>query len=86
MIRFPKGYALVELFRYRPTLDWGTSESERRGEARYVAYLVRGAGKLAWRDLGVAQSLEQALWEFRAALSIRRAAMCGCWPWRLRSV
>ena len=65
----PEGSALVELFQYCPKSGWGTSKSERRGEARYVAYVLRCTGELNWRDLGEAQSLDRALWEFRAALS-----------------
>ncbi|WP_437758328.1 CHAT domain-containing protein [Sorangium sp. So ce1389] len=57
----PDGAALVELFRYQPFNPRGTEAANRRwGNARYVAYVLRHRGDIAWADLGEAAPIEDA--------------------------
>ncbi|NOU09180.1 MAG: CHAT domain-containing protein [Nitrospira sp.] len=63
----PCGATLVEYFCYRPR-D-ATAVSDRWGVPRYVAYVLKRAGEPAAIDLGVAQSIDDLVLEFRTALS-----------------
>ncbi|WP_437667284.1 tetratricopeptide repeat protein [Sorangium sp. So ce1182] len=65
----PDGAALVELFRYYPFNPRGTSAANTQwGKARYVAYVLRQSGDVAWADLGQAETIEDAADELLRAL------------------
>ncbi|WP_438035773.1 CHAT domain-containing protein [Sorangium sp. So ce204] len=69
----PDGAALVELFRYKPFNPRGTKAANTRwGNARYVAYVLRRSGDIAWADLGEAAPIEDAA--DRLLLALRRPA------------
>ncbi len=64
----PKNAALVEFAVYRP-YNWKTTNDETGyGEPRYIAYVLRESGKLAWKDLGASKPIDTAIKEFRLAL------------------
>ena len=64
----PKDAALIEFSVYRP-YNWKTESDETGyGEPRYIAYILRGSGKLAWKDLGASKPIDKAIKEFRIAL------------------
>jgi len=67
----PEGAALVEWFRYKPFKISGKGANPR-GEARYIAYVLRRKGEIEWADLGDAAPIEAAVRELRNKL--RRAA------------
>ncbi|HZF49420.1 MAG TPA: CHAT domain-containing tetratricopeptide repeat protein [Polyangiaceae bacterium] len=67
----PEGAALVEWFRYKPSKNAG-ERTDSQGEARYVAYVLRREGEIAWVDLGDAAPIEAAVKALRNKL--RRAA------------
>jgi CHAT domain-containing protein/Tfp pilus assembly protein PilF len=67
----PEGAALVEWFRYEPFKIAGKRASSP-SEARYVAYVLRREGEIAWVDLGDAAPIEAAVKALRNKL--RRAA------------
>ncbi|XYI00861.1 tetratricopeptide repeat protein [Sorangium sp. So ce1128] len=65
----PDGAALVELFRYRPFNPRETHAANTVwGDARYVAYVLRHSGDVAWADLGAAETIEDATDELLRAL------------------
>jgi CHAT domain-containing protein/tetratricopeptide (TPR) repeat protein len=65
----PQGAALVELFRYRPFHSLVPAASEMSPMPRYVAYLLRSQGDIAWVDLGTAAPIEAAVDRLRRALA-----------------
>ncbi|WP_438037252.1 CHAT domain-containing protein [Sorangium sp. So ce204] len=65
----PDGAALVEVFRYHPFNPRGTLAANTIwGKARYVAYVLRHGGDIAWADLGEAAPIEDAAERFLRAL------------------
>jgi CHAT domain-containing protein/tetratricopeptide (TPR) repeat protein len=54
----PAGAALAEFFSYRPFEAKAKTQAERFGPARYVAYVLGGAGEPLWADLGGAKEIE----------------------------
>ncbi|WP_437758326.1 tetratricopeptide repeat protein [Sorangium sp. So ce1389] len=69
----PAGAALVELFRYHPLDPAADSLETQWGKPRYVAYVLRREGDIAWADLGEAEPIEEAVHGLRKALA--RAAI-----------
>ncbi|XYI00860.1 tetratricopeptide repeat protein [Sorangium sp. So ce1128] len=69
----PAGAALVELFRYHPLDPAADSFESQWGKPRYVAYVLRREGDIAWADLGEAEPIEEAVHGLRKALA--RAAV-----------
>src|SRR5262245_25606078 len=59
----PEDGALVEVVRYRPFHPDATATAHRWGAPRYVAYVLRRAGPIAWVDLGEAHAIETAVSE-----------------------
>lgn len=57
----PDGAALVELFRYHPFHVGALKSPDHWEEARYVAYVLRRGGDIAWADLGDAAPIEAAV-------------------------
>ncbi|XYI00858.1 tetratricopeptide repeat protein [Sorangium sp. So ce1128] len=65
----PDGAALIELFRYLPFDPRGTEATKTKwGKSRYVAYVLRHSGDIAWADLGEAEPIENAAERFLRAL------------------
>ncbi|WP_437758330.1 tetratricopeptide repeat protein [Sorangium sp. So ce1389] len=65
----PDEAALVELFRYYPLNSKETPAANTQwGKARYVAYVLRQSGDVAWADLGEAETIEDAADELLRAL------------------
>jgi CHAT domain-containing protein/tetratricopeptide (TPR) repeat protein len=60
----PPGAALVEFALYSP-YDW---QVRNLGDLRYVAYVLRPDGGIAWADLGEAAAVDRMVHAFRAAL------------------
>ena len=67
----PEGAALVEWFRYRPA-NPKAEPTDQWGEARYVAYVLRRGGEIAWADLGEAAPIQAAVRALRD--NLHRAA------------
>ncbi len=76
----PEDAALVEIAAYHRIIPTGVTTRERRGELRYVAYVIRRRGEVRWKDLGDAKLIDEAVEQMRAALrdpkrtDVRRAA------------
>lgn len=66
----PENAALIEFAIYRPfePKAIGDDETKAFGEPRYVAYVVRKNGKIQWKDLGVAKTIDDSIENFRQAL------------------
>ncbi|WP_437307859.1 CHAT domain-containing tetratricopeptide repeat protein [Sorangium sp. So ce388] len=64
----PEDAALIELFAYRPYQP-RTTQRDRLGEPRYVAYVLRRKGGPAFADLGEVKAIDAAVEELRRALS-----------------
>lgn len=64
----PAAAALIEFVLYRPFSLQGKI-TERIGPPRYVAYVLRRQGPLAWIDLGEAAPIDNSVAELRKALS-----------------
>ena len=60
----PAGTVLVELAVYAPY-----TPPQQRGPSRYVAYVLPPQGEPTWVDLGEAAPIDQAVADFRTALS-----------------
>jgi CHAT domain-containing protein len=66
----PPDAALVEFGVYRPFDPRLAVESEtQRGEAHYVAYVVRHRAETRWKDLGPAAEIDRAVHRFRTGLA-----------------
>ncbi|HYL98223.1 MAG TPA: CHAT domain-containing tetratricopeptide repeat protein, partial [Blastocatellia bacterium] len=63
----PSNAALVEFALFTPPADV-TAHAGPSGPARFVAYVLRGDGKVRWKDLGEAKPLNEAVERFRRAL------------------
>jgi len=64
----PEDAALIEFVSYRP-FNARTHKSEQTLPARrYVAYVLRRHGQVAWADLGEASKIEGDIWNLRPAL------------------
>jgi len=64
----PENAALVEFSIYRPFDPKAVSNDKAFGEPRYVAYVVRKEGKIQWKDLGLAKTIDDAVENFRQSL------------------
>lgn len=68
----PENAVLLEFSLYRPTSPETSEllyqESPLSAELRYVVYLIRKEGKIEWKDLGEAQTLDAAITNWRKAL------------------
>ncbi|WP_437805814.1 tetratricopeptide repeat protein [Sorangium sp. So ce1078] len=64
----PEGAALVELFEYSPFRANAARYRDRWGAPRYVAYVLRRTGPIAWADLGESAPIEEAVSQLRGAL------------------
>ncbi len=64
----PENAALVEIAAYHRIIPTGITVKERRGEMRYVAYIIRRRGEVRWKDLGEAKLIDQAVEQMRGAL------------------
>ena len=64
----PRDAALVELIAYRPYDATSPSELAAFGEQRYVAYVVRRHGRVAFRDLGSTKEIDALVAKWRDAL------------------
>jgi CHAT domain-containing protein len=65
----PEGTALIELSVYVPRKAAEKGQAARTGQSRIVAYVLDGAGKIAFVDLGESAPIEQAAIAFRKTLS-----------------
>jgi CHAT domain-containing protein len=63
----PADAALIEFAKYRP-FDPRTKESWAYGKPRYVAYILRRAGDVQWRDLGPTDEVDSAAAALRESL------------------
>jgi CHAT domain-containing protein len=70
----PPNAALLEFAVYRPFDPKAPTYGEQYGAPRYVAYVIRAQGAVAWRELGDAASLETTINAWRAALRDRKRA------------
>lgn len=64
----PEGAALVEFVAYDPVNFKARTARETLVPARYVAYVLRHDGRLAWVDLGDAFDIDDRIWNLRIAL------------------
>jgi CHAT domain-containing protein/Tfp pilus assembly protein PilF len=64
----PPDSALIEFASYRPFNAKATNVNETYGPHRYVAYVLRSEGKIEWKELGDAKSIETAILTLRKAL------------------
>jgi tetratricopeptide (TPR) repeat protein len=64
----PPDSALIEFATYRPFNAKATKSDEAYGQPRYVAYVLRYEGEIAWRELGEAQAIDTAIAALRKAL------------------
>ncbi|XYI03998.1 tetratricopeptide repeat protein [Sorangium sp. So ce1128] len=65
----PDGAALVELFRYQPYNPRGTKAAKTQwGKGRYIAYVLRQSGDIAYAELGEAEPIEGAAEQLLRAL------------------
>ncbi|WP_438035765.1 tetratricopeptide repeat protein [Sorangium sp. So ce204] len=69
-VAVPDGAALVEFFRYAPFNPRGTETTDTFWDkARYVVYVLRHGGDIAWADLGEVEPIEDAVGDLRKALA-----------------
>jgi CHAT domain-containing protein/tetratricopeptide (TPR) repeat protein len=67
--KIPEGAALVEIASYEP-LPWAPEARKKGlGALRYVAYVLKKGGDLAWVDLGEAAPIDELSAKFLKALS-----------------
>ncbi|HEX9163977.1 MAG TPA: CHAT domain-containing tetratricopeptide repeat protein [Thermoanaerobaculia bacterium] len=64
----PSGAALIEFSLYKPYNARAPRETDAYGDPRYIAYVVRHHGRTAWKDLGSAKSIDDAVTRWRSAL------------------
>ena len=66
----PENAALIEFGIYRQFDPKAAGDDEKKtfGEPRYVVYVVRKQGKIQWKDLGAAKTIEESIEAFRQAL------------------
>lgn len=66
----PENAVLIEFAIYRPfdPKAVGDDETKSFGEPRYVAYVIRKAGKIQWKDLGTAKAIDDSIENLRQAL------------------
>jgi CHAT domain-containing protein/TolA-binding protein len=60
--------ALLEFVAYRKFRPSEPTEKARRGESRYIVYVIRSKGDVQWKDLGDANSLDKLIDDCRQAL------------------
>ena len=66
----PADAALIEFAVYRPFYpERAIEDRNRRGDPRYVAYVIRHEGDVQWTELGSAKDLDEAVAKFRRALA-----------------
>jgi CHAT domain-containing protein len=64
----PENAALIEFAVYRPFDPKAQDSPKAYGEPRYAAYVVRGRGEVQWKDLGEANTIDEAIAVLRQAL------------------
>jgi CHAT domain-containing protein/Tfp pilus assembly protein PilF len=64
----PGDAALIEFASYRPFNPKAAMVDDAFGRPRYVAYLLRREGEIQWKELGVAQAIDEAVARLRKAL------------------
>jgi CHAT domain-containing protein/tetratricopeptide (TPR) repeat protein len=64
----PAGAALVEFVKYRAFNSRASKNSDRWGAERYVAFILKPTGQLAWVDIGAASPIEDQVMRLRTAL------------------
>jgi CHAT domain-containing protein/Tfp pilus assembly protein PilF len=64
----PPGAALVEIVSYHPFDPRAVIQAKKFGEARYLAFVLRREGNPEWVELGDAESIDERVSQFRAAL------------------
>jgi CHAT domain-containing protein len=64
----PPDSALIEFASYRPFNAKAATGDETYGQPRYVAYVLRRAGEIQYRELGEAKAIDTAIAAFRKAL------------------
>jgi CHAT domain-containing protein/Tfp pilus assembly protein PilF len=64
----PDNAAMLEFVTYRPLAPKGITAKERYGEPRYVVYVIRARGEVAWKELGDAKAIDKAIDALRQAL------------------
>ena len=69
----PDDAALVELLLYQPFNPKAQSD-ERWGTPHYAAYILHSQGEPQWVDLGVAEPINQLIFDFRIALQNRSSS------------
>ncbi|MEQ1641877.1 MAG: CHAT domain-containing tetratricopeptide repeat protein [Pyrinomonadaceae bacterium] len=64
----PDNAALLEFIAYNKFLPKGLTTKERRGELRYLVYVIRREGDIQWKDLGAAKTINDGIGALRKAL------------------
>jgi len=64
----PPDSALIEFASYRPFNAKAIKRAEAYGQPRYVVYVLRREGKIAWKELGEAKAIDTAIASLREAL------------------
>jgi CHAT domain-containing protein/Tfp pilus assembly protein PilF len=64
----PRGAVLIEFAAYRPFNGKAGKYEDQYGQPRYVAYVLRRAGEVRWKELGEANSIDKAIAALREAL------------------
>src|SRR5262249_45587098 len=63
----PPDSALIEFASYRPFNAKAAKGDQAYGQARYVAYILRREGEIAWKELGDAKAIDTAIASLRKA-------------------
>ncbi len=64
----PENAALVEFVLYEPINPKSTSAEKSSNSPQYVAYILRRQGKIQWKELGDAKTIDAAINNFRQSL------------------
>ncbi len=65
----PAGTALVEFAVYQPFDPKAKRFDKSYGEPHYIAYIIQRQGEIRWKELGEAKAIDDAVKNFRQALS-----------------
>jgi CHAT domain-containing protein/Tfp pilus assembly protein PilF len=64
----PSRAALVEFAVYRPFNPRAATDADQFADPRYIAYVLRRHGNVAWKDLGSAKAVDDAIAQWRKEL------------------